>query len=212
MKKGQMSVSQVFIYILTIFVVAGTLLLGYKVVIYFLETGDQIAYQSFKSDFKEDVNRYMNYGDKKQVRYKVPGDVREVCFIPTHDSVLTGIDVAKHKGLFDDVDRIGGDIANPNVYLTVPYDTDYEFPPFFADDISTFNKEVFCEEVRSGEIEVFFRGYGSNTRVTKLQWSLTDLCKEADPDLDKCTVANKLVENALGPGSTCSDFCGACCP
>ena len=81
MKKAQLY-SQIFIYILTIFLTAIILVYGYNAVDNFRKRADQLACLKFQNDLKNAIQSiYSDYGSVKKKELQLCGTYTRVCFV-----------------------------------------------------------------------------------------------------------------------------------
>ncbi|MBW2965809.1 hypothetical protein KY342_01755 [Candidatus Woesearchaeota archaeon] len=87
MKKSQ--ISQVFIYIMALFIFALILYYGYYSISSFIKRGEEVVFIKFKTELESEVEVLLpQYGsvsifnEKKPL--KVPGDVEEICFVSSN--------------------------------------------------------------------------------------------------------------------------------
>lgn len=82
-RKGQ--ISQVFIYITTLLIVALVLFYGYRAISTFKERADQVSFIQMKNDIENAIESIsVDYGSVKTREISLPIDVREVCIISSY--------------------------------------------------------------------------------------------------------------------------------
>ena len=84
MKKAQI-ISQVFIYILAIFLIAFVLGYGYKAIDSFRQKTEQISYIKFKTDLENAVKAVRtDFGTVSIKEFQVPSGYKEICFVENY--------------------------------------------------------------------------------------------------------------------------------
>lgn len=79
--KKAMMVGQIFVYSLSLIIVAMILLFGYKIIVDFLGSSGQVEYLQFKKQVEGYVKRYSTeYASVGLKDLRPPVDVREICF------------------------------------------------------------------------------------------------------------------------------------
>ena len=160
MKKSQVQ-SQIFVYILSIIIVALILLYGYKAISHFTGRTEQISYVKFKTDLESHVRIIStDYGSVSQKEFGVGSNYKEVCFIDS--------DAELDNGKLDELHPIikqyieGG--SDKNVFLIGPGDSVKE--SFDVGTIDVGVDEFSCIPVTRGKVKIQFEGLGNRTRIT----------------------------------------------
>ena len=82
-RKGQ--ISQVFIYVTTLLIVALVLFYGYRAISTFKERADQVSFIQMKNDIENAIESIsVDYGSVKTREISLPIDVREVCIVSSY--------------------------------------------------------------------------------------------------------------------------------
>jgi len=156
--KGQ--TQQVFVYILTIVIVAMIFIFGYRAVNYFLDQGEQVSYVKFITDIKDTV-RIMGpkYNSVDNKEFLLGGDFTEVCFV---DGPLVG--PANHP--------IMGNIITSGTTDNMFLFTSTESPQ--QENIGKIQVgpgDYFCPKVIQGRLRLQFKGLGNRTLISEWPYS-----------------------------------------
>ncbi len=83
-------IGQVFIYVITIVLVAFILVYGYKAITTFKEKAEQVSFIQFKNDMQNTVEVLsLDFGSVKIKEFTVPDDIDNVCFVKNFPSMPT---------------------------------------------------------------------------------------------------------------------------
>jgi hypothetical protein len=156
MKKKAQAHSQIFIYILSIIIVAVILIYGYKAISHFQTKADQVSMVKFKTDL-ESIIRIVgpDYGSVKRDEFIVGNDYKQLCLVDsdiTDGNTLTGA----HPIIKDIVSSGSGE----NAFLMS--DKIEEKFNIGKIEIST---NILCISVTRGRIRMEFEGKGDRTEI-----------------------------------------------
>lgn len=119
-KRGQ---SQIFVYILGLIIVGLVLFVGYKSLINFNKSGQQLLTIEFERDLADDISKLSKpseFGSKLKKTYSLPSGFDEICFVDLNSVSLEEVDKAFVKtsvesGVRDNVFLFGADTESFHV-------------------------------------------------------------------------------------------------
>ena len=122
-RKGQ--ISQVFIYVTTLLIVALVLFYGYRAISTFKERADQVSFIQMKNDIENSIESIsVDYGSVKAKEFPLPQDIREVCIISSYPGLpkLSGtqyplIEDSVNSGVMKNIFLIGQQNAGESFYV-----------------------------------------------------------------------------------------------
>lgn len=179
-RRKAMAVSQVFIYITSIIVIALVLLFGYKAIVFFMgqmQTSDRLQ---FERDIKSAVEELRSdYGTVKEREFVVPAPYREICFV---DIDLVYNIPPPIPNLVFNVHPIIADSVNSHVEKNMFLDESTSFyvgkisvedsPPYKCslnpNPTSPIPQQYLCLCVNptQGRIKLLFEGAGKTTKIS----------------------------------------------
>ena len=150
-------IGQVFIYIITIIIVAFILVYGYRAIFIFKEKADQISFVQLKNDLQNTVEVLsVDFGSVKIRRFTVPENINTVCFVKTFPSMPT-LSGTNYPIIEDSVNSG----VNKNVFLVGKNVEE----SFFIGKIS-LDEDLLCVSAIGNEIELKMEGRGDHTFIS----------------------------------------------
>ena len=136
--------SQIFIYVLTIFLTAIILVYGYNTIDNFRKRSDQLSCLKFQNDLKNAIQSiYSDYGSVKKKDLQLCGSYNQVCFI---ESVAQPTIPAN-------VDPIIKDSIQSNTGKNVFFIDKTAKDPFYAGKISV-DPDILCIRASNNRISI----------------------------------------------------------
>jgi len=161
-RKSQIA-SQIFIYIIAIFVFSVILLYGYKAIKEFRDRSEQIAYIKFRTDLISTVKRVSpDFGTIEKKEFFIGGEYDKVCFVQSynkekdHNQIVASI---------TDNPLIRDSIQN-NVTKNVFLFTTKLQESFDVGKINVTDRYL-CINVISGKVKVQFEGKGNHAYISR---------------------------------------------
>ena len=176
-KKSQMSVGQIFTYVIAIIVVGFVMLFGYKSIADLREKGKEADYIQFKSQLTAAIKLTKGYGDVSQEIMSIPESYTEICFVSyyietagTPSSFTSNRDISKPI-----IENSVDDGVKKNIFL-VRGNGDIE--SFFMDNVKVSptlgpngpaandpDRNFGCIQSTAGNIKIKFEGKGDKTQI-----------------------------------------------
>lgn len=155
-KKAQAH-TQIFIYILSIIIVAVILLFGYRAIDHFGKKADQVSYIKFKTDF-ESIVRIIgpDYGSIKRQEFIIGKRYRQICFVDSDYVESKTISSSMHPIIQEMV--LGG--VGKNTFLM----TDSVEDSFDVGEIEA-SSGFICINSTKGRVRIEFEGLGDRTEI-----------------------------------------------
>ena len=160
MKKSQVY-SQIFIYILTIFVISFILVYGYNAIASFKSRAEEICHLKFRNELKSAVDMIMgDFGSVKKKELELCSDFNKVCFIESFDpegiknSLPLNINPIIKNNILDDTGK--------NIFLIGKSVQDI----FTVSNIAV-DPDVVCINGISGIIKLRLEGKGDHTDLSE---------------------------------------------
>lgn len=148
---------QVFLYILTLIILATIFIFGFKAVNNLRGKSEQAELVAFSKEIKDDVSSMLRSLDEGRRSYSVPA--AKICFL---DMGYTGDKGG--SGLCTNGDPVLCEIwksgADKNVYLD-----NEKLPSFRLDDI-TIEQGFLCKELEQGRLELNMKGTGDKVVIS----------------------------------------------
>ena len=165
-KKSQLS--QVFIYIVAIFVFAVIILFGYTAIKGFIDKGQETAFIQFQNTLEGEVLRISTEpGDitvfNERNPLSVPGDYRRICFIDndaTEDDVPDYI-ASKTQAIISAAIASELHKTTENVFLDPPAQSS-----IYIGFIKTLPEGVLCINLTKGRLDMRIEGLGYGTKIS----------------------------------------------
>ncbi|KYK25056.1 hypothetical protein AYK26_02575 [Euryarchaeota archaeon SM23-78] len=157
-RKAQMS--HVFTYLVIILVVGVVALMGYKAVLWLIETQCKQQRIGFEQSLLGFIDEYSDYGFSEEETLKAPCDVREACFV---DSKYYEEGAAVPGGITDKVIKSHVLDKTDNIFII----TEFTEPMGFSDKIALKQEDqpYKCFKPRVGEFKFLFKGLGRKTQI-----------------------------------------------
>lgn len=122
-------ISQVFIYVITLLIVALVLFYGYRAISIFKEKADQVSFLQMKNDMENAVKSVsVDFGTVKTREIPLPQNINEVCIVSTHPGLpqLSGtpyplIEDSVNSGVSKSVFLIGDRNVKESFYVEKVY-------------------------------------------------------------------------------------------
>ncbi len=153
MKKSQLY-SQIFIYILTIFLIAIIFVFGYNTILNFKKRAEQVSCIKFKTDLQNAIKSITSdFGSVIRKDLQLCGNYKKVCFVESFEAF--------------DVDKLPSSI-DPIIIDSIKYETgknvflveDIAKESFYAGKISV-NPDVLCIKAVDDKISLRLEGKGN---------------------------------------------------
>ena len=160
-KKSQ--ISQVFIYILAIFVFAIIILYGYNAIKGFIGRGEETAFIQFKNTLEGEVSRiYTEPGDiivfNERNPLNVPGSYKTICFVDSRAEEIHAQDQIIKEAI-----KAGIHNTTENVFLIPPAQS-----PIYLGYIETSPDYVLCINLTKARLDIMIEGMGYGTRISEI--------------------------------------------
>ncbi len=164
--KKRSQISQVFIYIMALFIFALILYYGYYSISKFIKRGEEVTYIKFKTQLEGEVDailpQYLSVSIfSKDKPLKVPGKVEEVCFV-SYDKIKPNPDPSVVLGKY------------PIIILSVEAGTEenvFLLPLEERAPISLLRIEVpggfDCIPVKQGRLDIRLESLGNVVKITE---------------------------------------------
>ena len=161
-RKSQIA-SQIFIYIIAIFVFSVILLYGYKAIKEFRDRSEQIAFIKFRTDLISTVKRVSpDFGTIEKKEFFIGGEYDKVCFVQTYKPNKN--DILNKIGNVGDMvvwDSVNSDV-NKNVFLFAT-----KLQESF--DVGKINPtgRYLCIDTINGKVKIQFEGKGDHAYISR---------------------------------------------
>lgn len=159
MKKNSQLYSQIFIYILTIVLVAFILIYGYNSIQNFRKRADQVACLKLRNDLTSSISIISSeFGSVKKKDLEMCGNYGKICFVESvsSPSIPNNIDPIIKDSILSG--------TNKNVFLV----EDIAKESFYIGKISV-NPDVLCIQATNNKISVRLEGKGNSVLLS--EWS-----------------------------------------
>jgi hypothetical protein len=168
MKCKKAQISQVFIYIMALFIFALILYYGYYSISSFIKRGEEVVFIKFKTELESEIDVLLpQYGsvsifsEKKPL--KVPSDVEEICFVSS-DLIGSSIDKLPssliHYRKDPTIKLSVAEGAQENVFI-VPRE---ERASIFLTHIKAAD-DFFCIPTKQGRLDIRLESFGSYVQI-----------------------------------------------
>jgi len=156
MKKGQL-ISQVFIYILSVAIMAAILVYGYKAVNDFRERSEQVSIVKLRTDLTSSIKTLTkDYGSVKQKEFSL-GQFSSICFVESYSTPLT-LPPGTNPFIEDSISSG----TQENVFLIEE--------SAIGDSFSVFSiavePDVLCKPAVGGRVTITMEGMGDHVRIS----------------------------------------------
>ncbi len=162
-KKG-LGIGEVFVFIVAALTFALIMIFGYKAIIGFLQSGEEVAFVQFKTNLESSIKRiYTEYGSVRVEQFTLPAKYSQICFVDLdapYDSELCKYDLGacnlwEMSSSYASVDE--------NVFLkpVAP-----EIKVHKISIASPDGKDFLCLPVTDGQFTVILEGKGDRTEVS----------------------------------------------
>jgi len=168
MKYKKSQISQVFIYIMALFIFALILYYGYYSISSFIQRGEEVAFIKFKTELESEFDVLLpQYGsvsifnEKKPL--KVPSDVEEICFV---SSDLLGRTIDKLPGSLRNYQKDRtiklsvAEGAEENVFI-IPRE---ERPSIYLTHIKV-DDDFLCIPIKQGRLDIRLESFGNYIQI-----------------------------------------------
>jgi len=168
MKSSQLH-SQIFVYILTLVLVAFIFVFGYSSVRNIKDRAEQVACLKFENDLRAAIESISaDFGSVKRKDFQLCGGYSKVCFVDDSIANRNSPNAVDSKNTPISVDPIIkdsiSDRAHKNVFLTENTAKD----SFYAGNISV-NSDIMCITATNGKISLRLEGEGNKASIE--QWA-----------------------------------------
>ena len=166
MKKAEMPAGQIFVYVLTIVIIALVFIYGYNAIATIIEKQKLAALNDFQDSVSNTAETVTNdmYGTVKKRTFTVPGDYRKICFVTNaripNENHIDPFFPSVPKLLKDSISSNQED----NFFLVEDLSS---FQPFIIRNIDTEPNDVVCFEVVNNMVEIKFTSRGNHTLISK---------------------------------------------
>lgn len=158
MRKKSQLYSQVFVYILTIILIAFILIYGYNAIQSFRKRADQVACLKFKNDLTNSIELVSNeFGSVKRKDLELCGNYKKVCFVES----------IENPNIPNNADPIIKDSILSNAGKNVFLVEDIAKESFYAGKISV-NPDVMCIKTANNKVSLRLEGKGNHVLIS--QW------------------------------------------
>jgi len=150
---------QIFVYILTIILVAFVLAYGYKSIKDFRDRAEKVCELKFKNDLSNSIKTISSdYGSVKRKDLQLCASYQQVCFVETYEkpNMPSGIDPIIKDSMLSNTGR--------NVFLV----DDSAKESFYAGNLSV-EPDVLCIKAIDNKISLRLEGRGDHTSLS--QWA-----------------------------------------
>ncbi|MDP7323712.1 MAG: hypothetical protein QF632_03045 [Candidatus Woesearchaeota archaeon] len=177
--KAQLSVSQIFTYVIALFIVSFVLIFGYRSIAGLKETGEKADFAQFKSKLESSIKLSKGYGDVSNEVLALPPGYEKVCFADLDNP--TAYRFSAHGLISNSLDYVSGGTnkVEKNVFLIQDgggmdslfvenikprIESESETP---TDDPKTeeLPNDNPCIEVKNSNIRIRFEGQGDKTAI-----------------------------------------------
>jgi hypothetical protein len=160
---GKAQISQVFTYLVIILVVGILVLMGYKGIIWIIDS--QCDHQSvlFEKALMDFIDEYSDYGSVHEETLKAPCGVTEICFADSSfyepSAPVLDLDMLGN----DSVVKSAVDDKTSNIFTR----TKFTKAVGFSNKIVLLAEErpYVCYKVRGGDLKFVFTGLGRKTQI-----------------------------------------------
>ena len=151
-------ISQIFIYVTTIIIVAFILLYGYRAIFVFKEKSEQVSFIQFKNDIENTIETLsLDFGSVKVKEFILPENTNVVCFVKNYPSIPLLADT--NYPIIEDSINSG---VKKNVFLI----SDDVEESFYVDKISTA-QDLLCVRSQANKIKLRMEGVGDHTFISE---------------------------------------------
>ena len=158
MKKNSQLYSQIFIYILTLILIAFILIYGYNAIQNFRGRADQVACLKLKNDMVNSIELISSeFGSIKRKDFQLCGNYKKVCFVETYEN----------PNIPNDVDPIIKDSVLSNAGKNVFLVEDIAKESFYVGKISV-DPDVLCINAVNNRISLKLEGKGNHVSLSEL--------------------------------------------
>ena len=157
MRKKSQLYSQIFVYILTIILIAFILIYGYTAIQNFRKRAEQVACLKFKNNLINSIELISNeFGSVKRKDIELCGNYKKVCFVETFESPNIPNDagpIIKDSTLYN---------TGKNVFLV----EDIAKESFYAGKISV-DPDILCINITNNKIGLRLEGKGNHVLLSE---------------------------------------------
>lgn len=161
MEKNSQLYSQIFIYILTMILIAFILIYGYNSIRDFRNRAEQVACLKFKKDLTSAIELISyEFGSVKTKEFQLCGNYKKICFVETygHPSIPNNVDPIIKDSILSN--------AGKNVFLIEEITKE----SFYAGKISVNPKDssgVLCINSKENKIILRIEGMGDHALLSE---------------------------------------------
>jgi|TARA_Y100000031_G_C8231409_1_gene391074 hypothetical protein len=150
-------VSQIFIYIITLLIVALVLFYGYRAIFSFKEKADTVSFIQLKNDLENMVETLsVDFGSVKVRDFTAPPDIMTVCFVTNFPSMPT-LSNTEYPLIEDSVNSK----VQKNVFL-IGQNVEESF---YVEKVVT-DSALFCVNATGNKINLRMEGMGDHTLIS----------------------------------------------
>ena len=158
-KRGQ--ASSVFIYVITLVIVAMVLVFGYKAIAKVIQTSDKATMAKFQNELRKAIDSGSSYGKISTENFETPVEYKSICFVTEN---------AANDINFERAYPLGAEVASSedNAFLyngktVLPFKVD----PFEIDEGSegAFSNNALCANISNGRFSLRLEGLGDRTLI-----------------------------------------------
>jgi len=160
MKKAQESVSQIFVYIITIVVIGLIVGFGYYVIKNFMGYSSKVEIADFHTSIKNTVSSNTEYGAEEIKTFSLPSGYKGVCFVQNFPNMFSPADNALLAAAIE---------TGPNAKNLFLVLTDGSYEPIANIGKITADGGVLCTDSVNNKIELRFQGLGDHTQISQYQ-------------------------------------------
>ena len=177
-KRG-IGVGQAFIYILVAITFVMIMIFGFRAILGFIDTGEDVQFAQFKTDLESSIQSiYSQFGSVHTEKFHLPASYKLVCFVdlnkpyPADDNCnfdAYGCDVWKDASARADAEdgtETGYDFAEENVFLR-PYRERTVKIKVYPIAIDSSGDDFLCLDIKSGSFSLRLKGLGSKTELSE---------------------------------------------
>jgi len=157
MVKNKAQISQIFIYIMAIFIFSLIVFYGYKGVRTIIDKGDKTIYLKFKTELESTIENSKSYGDVKIKKFMLPSKTKRICIVDLSNKPNTKP---------TDVPEIVWDSwkeKTANIFLLPPV---YSPLKIEGIKINYNNNPYLCLEIKNSRFSIKLKGLGDSVEIT----------------------------------------------
>ncbi len=168
-KKG-LGIGQVFVFIVAALTFAFIMIFGYRAIVGFLQSGEEVAFVQFKTGLESSIKKiYTEYGSVRIETFTLPAKYRQICFVnmdASFDQALCAFDqvacsVWQNSAGYDTVDE--------NVFLKPSAPVKMKAYKISINPDLAEGKNFLCIPIKQGSFSVVLEGKGDRTELAPSQ-------------------------------------------